>query len=270
VIEVRTQAQLNKALKKTSEGRDELIVCQGDGYFRLGGSATVRAGDSATVEAGGSATVRAGDSATVRAWDSATVEAWDSATVRAWDSATVRAGGSATVEAWGSATVRAGGSATVRARPHTPVIKSANSKDVTISGGQVIEIPVPKTSEEWCSFHGVEVREEGDDTVAILFKALGNDLVAHGGFTYELGEVPIAPDWDGGKRECGGGLHFSPTPWQAKEFRREATRYLACPVSLADLCVHPDGIYPQKVKAPGCCAPIWEVDVDGNKVEAVV
>ncbi len=274
MIEVCTQAELEKALAKTNGGQDELIVCLGEGSFTLTGSATVRAGDSATVRAGGSATVeawgsatvRAGDSATVRAGGSATVRAGGSATVRAGDSATVRAGGSATVEAWGSATVEAGGSATVRARPHTPVIKSARATDVTISGGVVIDIPVPTTATEWCDFHGVELRD--GDEVAILFKALGDDLVASHDFAYEVGKTPAAPDWDGGVAECGAGLHFSPTPWQALQFRRDATRFLACPVRVADIVVHPDGMYPQKVKAPGCCEPIWEVDIDGKAVEA--
>ena len=64
-IEVRTQAELDEALAKLRPG--QVIPCVGDGYFAIGGSATVEA------------------------WDSATVEAWDSATVRAWGSATVEA-----------------------------------------------------------------------------------------------------------------------------------------------------------------------------------
>jgi hypothetical protein len=42
---------------------------------------------------------------------------------------------------------------------------------------------------------------------------------------------------------------------------------MACPVALKDIVVHPDGLYPDKIKAKGCCAPVWEVDSDGNKVE---
>lgn len=43
--------------------------------------------------------------------------------------------------------------------------------------------------------------------------------------------------------------------------------YMACPVKLSDIVVHPNGDYPQKVKAKSCCAPIWEVDRDGNKIK---
>ncbi len=30
--------------------------------------------------------------------------------------------------------------------------------------------------------------------------------------------------------------------------------------------VHPNAIYPSKVKAPGCCGPVYEVDIRGQLV----
>jgi hypothetical protein len=155
-----------------------------------------------------------------------------------------------------------------------PRFKRHGSSKISIPGAVIIEPPKIETPQDWCEYYGAEVRTGGNlsrelagEDVAILFKALPDDLRAHGGFQYAIGELPVAPDWDGGKRECGGGLHFSPTPRHAEEFGGEG-RYIACPVLLSDMCIHPDGIYPQKVKSPGCCAPIWEVDVDGNKLEA--
>lgn len=29
-----------------------------------------------------------------------------------------------------------------------------------------------------------------------------------------------------------------------------------------------DDTYPEKIKAKGCCAPVWEVDIHGNKIES--
>ena len=43
---------------------------------------------------------------------------------------------------------------------------------------------------------------------------------------------------------------------------------MACPVALKDIAVHPDGDYPQKVKARGCCAPVWEVDRNGKELKS--
>jgi hypothetical protein len=74
-----------------------------------------------------------------------------------------------------------------------------------------------------------------------------------------------APDWDGGKEECGGGLHFSPRPSAALAFDNLATRFIACPVLLKEIKVHSNATYPEKVKAPRVYKPCYEVDIDGNK-----
>jgi hypothetical protein len=97
-----------------------------------------------------------------------------------------------------------------------------------------------------------------------LFKAVGDNFISPKGGNYTPGTIPSAPDWDGGKIECGGGLHFSPAPRMARVFNDSAKRYVACPVALADIVVHPDGDYPEKVKSRGCCAPVWECDIDGK------
>jgi hypothetical protein len=278
----------------TVEASDSATVEASDSAtVRAYGSATVEAYDSATVRAYGSATVRAYDSATVEAYGSATVEAYDSATVRAYGSATVRAYGSATVRASGSATVRASGSATVRAYDSATVRASSSatvraydsatvraygsatvraSKYVathdhgprtTVRGGVIIPVPRLVTAAEWCEFYGVSVT----DGVATLFKAVRDNWHSRNGADYSPGATPEAADWDGGKAECGGGLHFSPRPWEAQRFDDRATRYVACPVAVDSIVVHPDGAYPGKVKAPRVVAPgCIEVDIDGTPV----
>jgi hypothetical protein len=78
--------------------------------------------------------------------------------------------------------------------------------------------------------------------------------------------MPEAKDWDGMARECGGGLHFSPHPVMALEFNTSAVKFVACPVALEDIVVHKNAQYPQKIKAKRVCAPIWEVDREGNAI----
>ncbi len=274
-VDVTTQQGLDAAID-----RGDHPHLTGDGEFTVTGSATVRASGSATVEAYGSATVEASDSATVRAYDSATVEAYGSATVEASDSATVRASGSATVEASGSATVEASGSATVEAYGSATVRASGSATveatkyvavqdhgpSVSVTGGVLIQVRRPTNGGEWCEFYGVEVT----DGVATLYKAVEDDW--RGGHktsvTYRPGDTPEAPDWDGGKEECGGGLHFSPRPYMARTYCSGATKYVGCPVRVEDIVVHPDGSMPDKVKAKGVCAPVFEVDEDGTPVPA--
>jgi hypothetical protein len=53
----------------------------------------------------------------------------------------------------------------------------------------------------------------------------------------------------------------------ALDFRPGAACFVACPVKVSDLAFHPDGMYPEKVKGPGLCAPCWEVDSNGDRRE---
>jgi hypothetical protein len=240
-------------------------------------SAQVRAYDSAQVRAYGSAQVTASDSAQVTAYDSAQVRAYgsaqvrasDSAQVTAYDSAQVRAYDSAQVRAYGSAQVTASDSAQVRASRYVAVTRHAGRWGTpVVEGGVLIDIPRPRTADEWCEVHGVEVT----DGVATLYKAVDDDYGTSysraAGILYAPGTTPEAPDWDGGVAECGGGLHFVARPWEGLGFNGDATRFVACPVALVDIAVHEDASMPNKIKARRVCGPIVEVDQDGKAVTA--
>ena len=132
------------------------------------------------------------------------------------------------------------------------------------SGGVVNEVPTRlRTADEWCGFYGVEV----EDGVATLFKAVDDDYTSQYGTAYTPGSQPQADDWDEGERECGGGLHFSPTPALALEFSPRATRYVACPVRLEDIAINGREANAGKVKAKGVCAPVYEVDEQGRPLQ---
>jgi hypothetical protein len=225
-IEVRNQAELDKALKKASP--TELIACVGDGYFDASGSARVHA--------------------------------WGSATVHASDSATVRASGSATVRASDSATVHASDSATVHATPYVAVHKL--SAAASIAGGVLIEPPDLSKVMGWIEYHGVKVSEGR----ARLFKAVDDEwrsgrFGAKGArWIYEPGTEVAASDWNT-RPVCGGGLHFVARPDVGLKYNETATRYVACEVKLADIVV----IDPEKIKAR-VCKVLHEVDADGDEI----
>jgi hypothetical protein len=238
----------------------------------------VRAFDSAHVEASGSAHVEASDSAYVRAFDSAHVEASGSAHVRAFDSTHVRAFGSAHVEASGSAHVEASGSAHVRAfgsvfirlfgakriLASSGVVIMEHKKADYRRGGNIIRVKEPSTAQEWCEHWGAAIKRG----VVILYKCVDNSYgSSHDStFKYMPGTIPIAPDWDGGVKECGGGLHFSSTPMIAKSYNPNGSRYVACPVALDDIAVMKNAQYPDKIKARGCCGKVYEVDIHGDRI----
>jgi hypothetical protein len=203
---------------------------------------------------------------TVEAYGSSqpTVEAYDSSqpTVVAYDSSQPR------VVAYGIVQLCVKGAVKVTAAAAVAIAVLGGSPLIT--GGGFVSRKDISTPAKWCDFYGARV----SGGVAILFKAVKQDFTppchAGNGVVYTPGTSPVAPDWDGGKKECGGGLHFSPTIPATLKFHSDNPRWMACPVALADLVVHPDGQYPEKVKARGCAAPIWEVGRDGVPVAGAV
>ena len=239
MIEVRSQAELDQALANQKPG--ELIACVGDGRFSVGGSAHVMAWGSSHVEAR----------------ESSHVEAWGSSHVVAWGSSHVEARESSHVVAWGSSHVEASKWASV-------LPGNGRYDKPTITGGVILERPVIDSAEVWCEYHGVPIRDDG---TVVLFKAVDDDYVSSRNFAYLPGTTPEAADWDP-EPECGGGLHFAASVGAAIGFNPDATRFVACPVALDEIVVHPDATYPQKVKAPRVAAPCWEVTRHGEAVTA--
>src|SRR3990167_4054424 len=265
-VEVRNQQEFDAAAKS---GADDICIL-GDAVIEVRtrreltvtayGSSTVTADDSPTVTAYGSSTVRAYDSSTVTAYGSSTVRAYGSSTVRAYDSSTVTAYDSSTVTAYGYAVIRV--FSAIKLTAAATCIVLVHVSGVQIEGGQQIQCPAPATAEAWCNHHGVEIA----DDCARLYKALHNDFTSPRGTSYAPGTTPVAADWDGGEKECGGGLHFSPSPAHALLFHSGAKRFAACWVSLSDIAVHPHGAYPEKVKARAVAKPCIEVDIHGREI----
>ena len=139
-----------------------------------------------------------------------------------------------------------------------------HGQKVHCKGGVQIHIPDSFTAREWCDFYGVEIKKG----VATLYKGLDADYSTGNarsrGLFYQPRATPIALDWDGGKAECGGGIHLSPTPRHTLEFNYTAKIFMAFPVKLSQIQPYKNAQYPAKVKVKTVCAPIYEVDIDGK------
>jgi len=216
-------------------------------------SSRVEAWGSSSVVARGSSRVEARGSSRVEAWGSSSVVAWGSSRVEAWGSSRVVAKGFVSLSLWGKAT------ATLSLTCHAFI----HSDEVQATGGKKTKAII-STPKQWCDYYGVEVK----NGIAVLYKAVGQEYCSNhdNAFKYTPGTMPEAPDWDEGKQECGKGLHFSPHPKMTKDFLSHPSHYIACPVALKDMAIHPDGDYPQKCKAKRVCKPCWEVDEDGNAI----
>ena len=141
-----------------------------------------------------------------------------------------------------------------------PNCHSYLSRGAKVSGGtsEIIDIDSP---EGWCKFYGVKVSKG----MALVYKAVDSNYMSERGTSYAPGSTPQAPDWDGGIKECGGGLHFSPTPRMALCFNSSATKFLGCWVKLGDLRGgNESDHYPEKCKSKGVAVPCFEVDINGE------
>lgn len=131
-----------------------------------------------------------------------------------------------------------------------------------MTGG--IKMRVKKnTAKEWCDYYGVEVK----NGIAVLYKAVNEGYSSNHdpSFKWVPGTKPEV-SYFCKKTECEKGLHFSPHPTMTHQFIDNPAHYLACPVKVSDIVIHPNGAYPEKCKAQRVCAPIWEVNEYGEKI----
>ena len=132
-----------------------------------------------------------------------------------------------------------------------------------ISGKGLIRRLLINTVKKWLDYHGATVTSG----VATLYKCVDDKFTTDKGTDYTPGQTPVAPDWDGGKNECGGGLHFCAQPGAARGFY-DGKKFVAVPVRVKDMRKpRMSDEYPTKIKARGACGPTIEVDVYGKPVE---
>lgn len=156
-------------------------------------------------------------------------------------------------------TVRAYGSATVTATAGVAV--HLHHASVSVAGGVVLDHTHNHEMDgrEWCAHHGVTVEGE----TAYLYKALNERWTTDRGTDYSPGSTPSADDWRD-DRECGGGLHFGPTPAHALAYLPEAVKFVRVGVDVNTLRSIPHGT--AKAKAPAVTVACVEVDIDGREV----
>jgi hypothetical protein len=268
-VEARESSSVVARESSRVEARESSrVVAWGSSSVEAWGSSRVEARESSSVEAWGSSSVVARESSRVVARESSSVVAWGSSRVVARESSRVEAWGSSSVVAWGSSSVVASGFVSlylwgkVKAKISAKCHAYLRHKQASAEGGMVTEAIV-STPQEWCDYHGVKVT----DGIAIVYKGVRECYGSNRDpqFKYLPGTTPQAPAWN--DRECSDGLHFSPCPSMTLEFISDAKRFLACPVKVSDMLIHFEGSYPHKCKVPGVAAPIWEVDIHGNKIE---
>lgn len=226
---------------------DGVVIAHDESTVTCGPDAVVTASDRATVRgtgvinASGRARVIAGGSASVTAWDQVRAELSEAATATVSGDVSVDAAHDSRVQARGLARVRLHDDAMCLVRGMSPdggvavttpdaVIEGAEGSVYCADGG-VSTLDDPST---WCRmFH---VATEGG--VATVFKAVDafwtTARAVRAGVFYRPGTLPQAPDWVD-DTDAGHGLHFSPTPFQARQVVRSCAHVVACGVSLDEM-----------------------------------
>ncbi|HET9058650.1 MAG TPA: hypothetical protein VFN61_01920, partial [Acidimicrobiales bacterium] len=166
-IEVRTQAELDKALKSP----DACVHLVGGGSFVVTGNSTVTAYGNSSVTAYDTSSVRAYHTSTVMAYDTSTVTAYGNSTVEAYGNSTVTAYDNATVTAYQTSVVRAFGG-TVDAGPYVAVVRHGSAR---VTGGRVVAVPAIKTPAQWCEWNDLEVTGKGAARTVTVYKAVEAD-----------------------------------------------------------------------------------------------
>jgi hypothetical protein len=255
------QAEVNAAL---AAGNYPEIV--GDAQIVISDNSRVTAYDNSQVTAYNSSRVTALDnsqvtasgSSQVTALGNSRVTAYDNSQVTAYNSSRVTALDNSQVTALDNSRVTAYNSSRVTASRFVAVTKLSIS--VRVTGGVQIVPTTPTNAAEWAGDYGATL----EDGLLFVAKAVRQDGRSSKGTTYAVSELVEAEDWDGGKAECGGGLHFCATPRESRDrFDPEATRFFWCAVPAADIVFCADPLFPAKVKAPWCFV-LAECDVDGN------
>lgn len=218
---------------------DQSTVISGpDGVVTADGSATVLG--SGVVNASGHAHVLVGGSASVTAWARARLELSGAATARVTGEATVLAGEESRVWAGGLSQVELSQDAMCLVAGMAPdggvgittpdSVAAGREGTVYRADGSLSTLQDPTT---WCQMFHVAV----DNGVATVYKAVDTfwttAWAVRQGIFYTPGSCPEAPDWE--DSDTGGGLHFSPTPFQARQVVRNCTHVVSCGVRLDEM-----------------------------------
>jgi hypothetical protein len=195
----------------------------------------------------GNSNVVAYGNSNVEAWGNSNVVARGSSNVVAYENSNVVAYENSNVVAYGNSNVVAWGNSSVKVFSEYVNIKKALQESVII----YIDLPKkckPKKASKSASVlykktatytkkDFLEMYEPKDGFIT-LYKSVNPTTLCDfytGTIKYE--GVVTCPDWDADpKRQCGGGLHLSPTPELALSFHRG--KVLKCRVAVKDFVVY--------------------------------
>ena len=239
------------------------------------GNSSVVARENSSVDAWGNSSVEARENSSVEARGNSSVEARENSSVDAWENSSVEARGNSSVVARGNSSVEARGNSSVVARGNSSVVARGNSSVVAwencvVRAFSEIKIKlkqfavaigigcklipneqdatatcmnVPVATHDKQSFMDIYSKniQHCDNGRMMLYKSVKDDMTDFWSGTIKYEGTVECPDWDANhERQCGGGLHLSPTKSLAQSYNCGKT--LKCLVHPDDFVVYPHDI----------------------------
>ena len=217
----------------------------------VGGNATIQSvGDNATIQSvGGNATIRS-------VWDNATIQGvWGNATIQSvGDNATIQSvEDNATIQGvWGNATIQGvWGNATIKIYSNMATVKKALQESIIICQDCKPNLPrnAPNVINTKTAIHTIEsFTSFYDDLVKgktmTLYKSVNPETECDfhtGRICYKDGATVNPEKFDPSPdKECGDGLHLSPTPEMALFYHNGKVK--VCEVAIKDIVVYSKNI----------------------------
>ena len=254
-------------LKISGLGSSRAVLRGSSSAVLWGSSSAVLWGSSRAVLRGSSSAVLWGssraelwESSRAVLWGSSRAVLWGSSSAVLWGSSSAELRESSSAELWESSSAHAYAKSKVTAAPLCAVFLHESTVDV--SGGVILDHSNIKDMDTraWCDYYGVKVSRG----IATVYKAVNDQWTTSRGVDYSPGAKPSCTDFRD-TDECGGGLHFGPTPRHARVYFDSATKFVAAGIKLSEL--RPITGDMAKCKAPRVVSACVEVDIDGKPVE---
>jgi hypothetical protein len=178
--------------------------------------------------------VARGNSSVV-AWGNSSVVAWGNSSVVAWENSSV--------EAWGNSIVRWFGGLKLRLHKFSVAIAIGCKASIEFQAetATYLERPIAKyDKEEFLDIYSKNIQPDGRILLHKSIRNDGTDTDHHTGKIKYQGTVK-PEKWDPDpERQCGNGLHLSPTQELAKSYN--SGKLIKCLVRREDFVVHPTDI----------------------------
>jgi len=235
VIEIKSQNDID-SYKESDESTELRIFAKNIILRKKYENSSVVARENSSVVALGNSSVVARENSSVVARENSSVVALENSSVVARENSSVVAWENSSVVAWGNSFCRIFTSNGKIVAHNKAIVVFQDAKKQFDSHADVIAIKTTKHVHSKDDFLGIYT-DRGPNGGVILYKTVKDDMTDYYTGKIKYSGLVECPDWDDDQdRQCGGGLHLSPTKQQALLYNKG--KVLKCEVMPEDFVVY--------------------------------